>query len=297
MNSTLTQVTLLVFAFVATPFVTLRASDADGLIKDTFNTSYVRTTILREDDIMVDCSNGVVLLTGHVTDEFHKAMAQEMMANLAGVMTVENRIQITNDTPATIPCVATAASVRGMLAIHRDMEFRSLEVKIQAGTAVLQGQACSRRQRNLITQYVMCVGGVDTVQNDMTVGEGADAQPGIQKECVDDASITAQVKMVLKCRRSSIPQALHFTTRCGVVHFSGNRMTASEKDQIGMLVSGINGVKYMINSDDGLVAYCTDPSRMKTSTVAQTAMTSAKGNGRRPVGVIPDPTAVHAVRP
>jgi len=43
-----------------------------------------------------------------------------------------------------------------------------------------------------------------------------------------------------------------------------------------MLVSGINGVKSMIDTDVGIVAYCTYPSRMQNSIIEQLAVTSTK---------------------
>ena len=276
MNSTIARTIILTVTILGTPAATLMASDIDGQIETSFSKSYTHTTLLHDDEIKCSSTDGVVLLTGYVTDEFHKVLAQETLASLDGVVKVSNQLRAKNETLEITPEEAIKTKVRGMLAIHRDMDIPKLNVKIRDGTIVLLGQVDNPGQKKLITQYVKSIEGVNAVQNDMTVGVVDDSLFETKSEGIDDASITAQVKLALQYRHSNFAKSLNFKTRSGVVYFSGNNLTTSEKDLIGMLVSGINGVKSMIDTDVGIVAYCTYPDRIHHSIVEQMAVTSAK---------------------
>ena len=215
-------------------------------------------------------------MTGYVTDEFHKVLAQETLASLDGVVKVINQLRVENATVDITHDEVIISKVRGMLAVHRDMNFPELNITIRNGTVLLIGQVDNPGQKKLITQYVKSIEGVDAVQNDMTVGVADDSPFETKSEVVDDPSITAQVKMALQYRHSNVSQLLNFKTRSGVVYFGGNNITTSERDLIGMLVSSINGVKSMIDTDVGIVAYVTYPGRIHNSIVEQLAVTSAK---------------------
>ena len=276
MNSTLARTIIVTVAIFATPAARLVASGVDNQIEASFSQSYTHTTLLHDDKIQCSSKEGVVLLTGYVTDEFHKVLAQETLASLDGVVKVINQLRVENATVDITHDEVIISKVRGMLAVHRDMNFPELNITIRNGTVLLIGQVDNPGQKKLITQYVKSIEGVDAVQNDMTVGVADDSPFETKSEVVDDPSITAQVKMALQYRHSNVSQLLNFKTRSGVVYFGGNNITTSERDLIGMLVSSINGVKSMIDTDVGIVAYVTYPGRIHNSIVEQLAVTSAK---------------------
>jgi len=276
MNSTITRTIILAVIILATPAAPLMASEIDNQIEAAFSKSYTCTTFLQNDEIKYSSKDGVVLLSGYVTDEFHKVLAYETLASLDGVVKVNNQVRVKDEISEITPEEAIKTKVRGMLAIHRNMDIPNLHVTMQNGTTLLLGQVDNPNQKKLITQYVKSIEGVNAVQNDMTVGVADDSQFETKSQDVDDPSITAQVKLALQYRHSNSPVSLNFRTRSGVVHFSENNMTTSEKDFIGMLVSGINGVKSVIDTDVGIVAYCTYPNRIHNSIVEQVAVISDK---------------------
>ncbi len=64
---------------------------------------------------------------------------------------------------------------------------------------------------------------------------------------IDDASITAEVKMTLLYHRSTSALKTSVTTKNGVVTLSGKAKNAAEKDLATKLVNDVNGVKGVKN--------------------------------------------------
>ncbi|MBU0544608.1 MAG: BON domain-containing protein [Proteobacteria bacterium] len=73
--------------------VPLFASEMDDRIESSAKQSYVFKTYFRGDDIKVQSTDGVVTLTGTVSDESHKSLAQETVASLPGVKSVDNKLE------------------------------------------------------------------------------------------------------------------------------------------------------------------------------------------------------------
>jgi len=65
--------------------VPVQASVIDDRIESSAQKSYVFTTYLQGDDIKIQSKDGVVTLTGTVSEESHKSLAQETVAGLPGV--------------------------------------------------------------------------------------------------------------------------------------------------------------------------------------------------------------------
>ena len=98
------------------------------------------------------------------------------------------------------------------------------EVDAKDGIVTLQGKATSQAQKDLTTEYAKDVEGVKDVKNEMTVSKTAKkTRPTAMGEKIDDASITAQVKMTLLFHRST--SALNTTvatkTRRGHIGWQG----------------------------------------------------------------------------
>ena len=66
-------------------------------------------------------------------------------------------------------------------------------------------------------------------------------------EYIDDASITAQVKLALLFHRSTSAISTKVETKNGVVTVMGLAKNSAEKDLVGKLVTNIKGVKGLKN--------------------------------------------------
>ena len=72
----------------------VHASKMDDRIESSARKSYVFETYLKTDDIKIQSVNGVVNLTGTVSEESHKSLAKETVASLPGVKSVDNSLEV-----------------------------------------------------------------------------------------------------------------------------------------------------------------------------------------------------------
>src|ERR1035437_3905658 len=75
------------------------AANMDSRIESSARQSYVFKTYLQGDDIKIKSINGAVTLTGVVSENFHKSLAHETVADLPGVKSVDNRLEIKDAPP------------------------------------------------------------------------------------------------------------------------------------------------------------------------------------------------------
>ena len=222
------------------------ASKMDDRIESSARNSYVFKTYLQNDDIHIQSVNGVVTLTGTVSDESHKLLARESVANLPGVKTVDNGLEVKGERPAENSDAWLMMKVKATLMLHRSVSGFNTEVNVvQAGIVTLRGEATSQAQKELTTEYAKGVEGVKDVNNEMTV-TGVKASRTVGQD-VDDASITAQVKLILLYHRSTSALNTSVTTNKGVVTLGGKATDAIEKDLAAKLAGDVNGVKSVNN--------------------------------------------------
>ena len=146
------------------------ASKMDDRIESSARNSYVFKTYLQNDDIHIQSVNGVVTLTGTVSDESHKLLARESVANLPGVKTVDNGLEVKGERPAENSDAWLMMKVKATLMLHRSVSGFNTEVNVvQAGIVTLRGEATSQAQKELTTEYAKGVEGVKDVNNEMTV--------------------------------------------------------------------------------------------------------------------------------
>jgi hyperosmotically inducible periplasmic protein len=222
-----------------------RASKMDDRIESSAKKSYVFKTYLKDDDIKIQSRDGAVILTGTVSEESHKSLAWDTVADLPGVKTVDNRLEVKGERSAINSDVWLTAKVKTMLLFHRNVNAMT-EVNAKDGIVTLRGKATSQAQKDLTTEYAKDVEGVKEVKNEMVVSESSEKTQTVGDK-IDDASITAQVKMTLLSHRSTSAVNTSVTTKEGVVTLGGKARNAAEKDLATKLASDVNGVKDVKN--------------------------------------------------
>jgi len=225
----------------------LRAAETDDRIESSFSKSYAYKTYLKNDAIKTVSHNGVVTLTGQVDEPSHKDLAQEIVANLPGVRRVDNRLQVklegTEKSDTWI-----RAKVRSVLALHRNVGGSSTDVDIKDGVITLRGLATSEAQKELVSEYAEDVKGVLRVINVMTVAKTPAKPDEAVAVTIDDASITAHVKVALRSHRSTSALSTKIETTDGVVTVSGTAKNVAEKTLVTKLATDIIGVKSVVNN-------------------------------------------------
>jgi len=221
------------------------ASKMDDGIKSSAKNSYVFKNYLKGDDIKIHSKDGAVTLTGTVAEESHKSLAQETVASLPNVTSVDNKLEVKGASPADNPDVWITTKVKTVLLFHRNVSVIT-EVNTKNGIVTLQGKASNQAEKDLTTEYAKDVEGVKGVNNEMAV-----AKTGIRKQSVggqiDDASITAQVKMTLLYHRSTSGIKTSVATKRGVVTLSGKAKNAAERDLAAKYAEDVKGVKSVNN--------------------------------------------------
>jgi osmotically-inducible protein OsmY len=226
--------------------VPVHASKMDDRIESTAKKSYVFKTYLQADDIKIKSTDGVVSLTGTVSEESHKTLAQETVMNVPGVKTVDNKLEIKGTASAVNSDTWLITKVKTTLLFHRSVSGLKTEVNVKDGIVTLQGEADSQAQKDLTTEYAKDIDGVKDVKNQMTVTKTPKKGQTMGGK-IDDASITALVKMTLLYHRSTSALNTSVTTKKGVVTLSGKAKNASEKDLAAKFANDVNGVKSVKN--------------------------------------------------
>jgi len=254
------------------------ASETDERIQSSAEKSYVFKTYLKGDAIKIESKDGVVTLTGTVAEEPHKTLAQETVASLPGVKSVDNRLELKGGAATKSSDALVSARVKLDLLSHRNLSASETDVHVKDGIVTLRGEATSPAQIDLTTEYIKDVEGVKEVKNDMTVsktprkpaektmgekvgGKVGDVGKKVSEtagnvgetmgdvvETIDDASTTALVKATLLYHRSTSALNTKVETTAGVVTLSGKARNASEKDLAAKFVKDVHGVKAVVNN-------------------------------------------------
>jgi osmotically-inducible protein OsmY len=224
----------------------LLASETDGRIESSFKGSYVSQTYLKGDAVKAESKDGVVTLSGTVNDASHKGLAEETAANLPGVTKVDNRLELKAEYPAEQTNEWLAMKVRAALLFHRNVSMVNTQVNVEEGIVTLRGEVASEAEKELTAEYAN-VEGVKEVKNEMTVAKAPKNTDRTMGEKIDDASITAQVKIALLFHRSTSALKTSVATKDGIVTLSGKAANGAEKDLVTKLVRDIHGVNSVVN--------------------------------------------------
>jgi osmotically-inducible protein OsmY len=225
-----------------------RAADTDSRIESSATKSYIFKTTLKDDSIKTESKDGVVTLTGTVAEASHKSLAEDTVASLPGVKSVDNQLVVNGEQPAEHSDTWISMKVKTALLFHRNVSGFATDVNVKDGVVILTGEASSLAQKELTTEYAKDIDHVKAVVNNMTIAVTPAAPEATTGDKIDDASITAEVKSSLLSHRST--SALHTTvsTTDGVVTVGGVAKNEAEKSLVTKLATDINGVSSVINN-------------------------------------------------
>lgn len=223
----------------------LLAAGQDQRIQAAAKGSYNFKTYLKDDNIKVTSANGVVTLSGTVSQEDHRALAQETVAGLPGVKSVDNQLTLAANQPADQTDDWITMKVKSTLAFHKNVSAADTKVSTQEGIVTLTGNTETAAKKELTGKYAMDVEGVKSVRNELVVA-GAKAHESVGEK-VDDASITGQVKASLLFHKSTHSLSTKVSTRQGVVTLHGEAKNAAERDLVTRIAEDIKGVKVVHN--------------------------------------------------
>ena len=225
---------------------TAQAKNMDARIESSARQSYVFKTYLQGDDIKIESKDGAVILTGTVAENFHKSLAQETVAGLPGVKGVDNRLVVKGAAPTANSDAWLREKVRITLLFHRSVRAGTTEVEVTDGIVTLRGEAASLAQKELTAEYAKDVEGVKGVRNEMSVAKIPQKERTVGEK-IDDASITAQVKITLLSHQSTSAMNAKVETKRGEVILSGKASNAAELSLATKFAGDVHGVKSVTN--------------------------------------------------
>jgi osmotically-inducible protein OsmY len=222
------------------------ATKMDDRIESSAKKTYVFKTYLKDDDIKIQSTAGAVVLTGTVDSESHKSLAKETVAGLRGVKSVDNKLVVKGAGPAEKSDAWLTSKVKTTLLFHQSVSAMT-EVSTKDGIVTLKGDATSKAQKDLTTEYAKDIDGVKDVKNEMTVSKTSKKTHETMVGKIDDASVTALVKMTLLYHRSTSAINTSVTTKRGVVTLTGKAKNTAEKNLATKFVKDTKGVKSVKN--------------------------------------------------
>jgi len=246
MNNNYLKILITVTAAVLLTSASALASEMDQNIESSAKNSYVYRTYLKDDAIKTKSMDGVVTLTGTVSEESHKSLAQETVANLPGVKSVDNQLELKG--PAEESDGWISMQVKYSLLYNRHVSGINTQVFVTDGIVTLRGEAGNQAQKDLAGEYAKDIKGVKDVKNEMTIAKVSNEPKQTMGEKIDDASITAQVKMALLTHHSTSFFKTGVATNNGVVTLSGKASSAAAKDMAAKVANDVNGVTSVINN-------------------------------------------------
>jgi osmotically-inducible protein OsmY len=225
----------------------LPASDLDARIVTAAKNSYVFKTVLKNDKILVTSTNGRVVLAGAVPNSYHRTLAEDTVAGLPGVTDVRNQLQVAGEPSMDSPDGKLRAKIQAALLFHRNVSAARTRVFVKDGVVRLRGEADSVAQKSLTTEYVKDVEGVTQVINQMTVAKHPSPKQREIKQKIDDASITAQLKMALLLNRGTSALNTKVVTDGGIVTLTGKARSGAERELCGKIANDLDGVREVRN--------------------------------------------------
>jgi len=223
------------------------ASRMDVYIVTSARQSYVFNNYLQGDDIKIESRDGAVTLTGIISEQFHRSLAEVTMTDIPGVRSVDNRLEVKGALPTANSDAWFREKIKATLLFHRSVSAKNTEVDVKDGIVTLRGGAISTAQKDLTTEYAKDVEGVIEVRNEMVVATPLEKSPRTTKEQIDDVSVAALVRMALVLHHSTNGLYTTVAVRRGAVTVGGRAGTEAEKAMVTKLVKDVNGVKKVKN--------------------------------------------------
>ena len=140
-------------------------------------------------DINTDVDNGDVILTGKVSNSVDKKLAEELVANIDGVMSVDNRLTVVEEkdlsestedmqddlaqskeeTERALTDAKIATVIKTRLLMDTDISGFDIDVDVENGNVVLTGEVDSDAERQLAIEIAKNASDVKDVEDNLEV--------------------------------------------------------------------------------------------------------------------------------
>ena len=140
-------------------------------------------------DVNTDVDNGDVILTGKVSNSVDKKLAEELVANIDGVMSVDNRLTVVEEkdlsestedmqddlaqskeeSESALTDAKIATVIKTRLLMDTDISGFDIDVDVENGNVVLTGEVDSDAERQLAIEIAKNASDVKDVEDNLEV--------------------------------------------------------------------------------------------------------------------------------
>lgn len=224
-------------------------------------TTYALNPHLRANLLNVSVRNGKATLSGNVTEDVNKDLAQEIALGVSGIKSVDNQIVVKADYVPPKPApgrsygvivddAMTTAAVKSNLLGSKQTDGMAIQVRTRSGEVTLTGNADSQEDKDSAGRLAMNTNGVVLLDNQLVVDSlkpaPVDSGRSTAKEAgseVADSWITAKVKSTLMYSSNVNGSVISVSTNSGIVTLSGLVDSGAERDLAIELAQDVRGVK------------------------------------------------------
>lgn len=223
-------------------------------------TTYALSRLIDAHDIKVTVDEGTATLTGKVSEDIKKELAQQIALGVNGIQEVDNQIEVDTDYVSSRPSegrsysdvvedASTTAAVKSKLLWSKHSRGLSVNVETVSGTVSLLGTANSQEAKAMAGLLAANTHGVETVINSLSVEEAEETPVDNAKEEVagagqrlSDIWITTKVKSTLMYSSNIDGSDISVSTQEGVVQLSGKVGSDAEHALAVELTKNVRGV-------------------------------------------------------
>lgn len=223
-------------------------------------TTYALNRHLDAHDIKVTVDEGVATLTGKVSEEVGKELAQQIALGVNGIKDVDNQIEVDADYMPAQPSgdrsygelvedASITAVVKSKLLWSKHAQGLSVNVDTKSGEVTLNGTANSSTAKEMAGMLASNTHGVESVRNELKVDEAASSfreqaaeTTSDMGQSISDSWITTKVKSTLMYSSNVAGSDISVSTKDGIVTLSGNVGSDAEHALAVELARNVRGV-------------------------------------------------------
>lgn len=224
-------------------------------------TTYALSRHLDAHDLKVTVDDGEATLTGTVSEDINKELAEQLALGVSGIRNVNNKIKVDADYVPSRPSsersygeivedATITATVKSKLLWSKHAQGLSANVETKVGKVTLLGTANSSAAKEMAGLLAKNTHGVKTVDNKLTVDKAKEGTAETGKETTSDLGqglsdtwITTKVKSTLMYSSNIDSSEISVTTKDGVVSLSGMVVSDLEHALAVELTKNVRGVK------------------------------------------------------
>ena len=141
---------------------------------------------------------------------------------------------------------AVVGSVRAAYALNRDLAERAIRVEARSGNVILRGAVRTETERSDAASIAESVEGVRSVENLLEVDSGLTPKAQSSRslgEAIDDTTLLAKVRTVLRLDRETRTLPLKVSVRGGTVVLAGRVPSLDLRKRVLERVASVSGVE------------------------------------------------------